>query len=57
MKFCSTAEETAQHILNRRFNAKEQQFKPYLIFISVDGFRHDLADKYKAKNIQELRIK
>ncbi|HMH23868.1 MAG TPA: ectonucleotide pyrophosphatase/phosphodiesterase [Puia sp.] len=45
----------AQQIVPGRTNGKEQQQKPYLIMISGDGFRYDLADKYKAVHLLELR--
>lgn len=38
-----------------RFNSPEQQQKPYVILISADGFRSDLADKYQAQNLVRLR--
>ena len=31
-----------------RVNAPEQRDKPYLVLISVDGFRWDFADRYGA---------
>ena len=51
----ATAQDTTQHIVPGRFNSKEQQQKPYIILISADGFRYDLADKYKATNLLQLR--
>jgi len=33
------------------FTALKQQKKPYVILISADGFRYDLADKYQATNL------
>jgi predicted AlkP superfamily pyrophosphatase or phosphodiesterase len=39
-----------------RTNAPEQEKKPYVIFISADGFRWDLADKYHATNLLTLRF-
>jgi len=35
----------------------QQQKKPYVILISADGFRYDLADKYQASNLVRLRDK
>lgn len=32
-------------------NTAEQMKKPYLILVSVDGFRYDYADKYNAKSL------
>ena len=37
-----------------RFNSIEQQKKPYVILISADGFRYDLAMRYNAKNLLSL---
>ncbi len=37
--------------------AREQEKKPYVIFISADGFRYDLADKYHATHLLALRAK
>lgn len=47
--------DTAQHIIPGRYNSKGQQQKPYVILISADGFRYDLADKYQATHLQQLR--
>lgn len=47
--------DTTQKVVPGRRNSLEQQQKPYVILISVDGFRYDYADKYGAKNIQALR--
>lgn len=48
------AQDTAQYIIPGRKNSPEQQKKPYLIMISVDGLRYDLADRYDA---QFLKLK
>jgi predicted AlkP superfamily pyrophosphatase or phosphodiesterase len=47
--------DTAQHILTGRTNSPGQIHKPYIILISADGFRFDLAEKYKAGNLIRLR--
>jgi predicted AlkP superfamily pyrophosphatase or phosphodiesterase len=47
--------DITQHIVPGRSNSQQQQKKPYVILISADGFRHDLADKYHAGNLQRLR--
>src|SRR4051794_35283326 len=47
--------DITQHIISGRSNSQQQQKKPYVILISADGFRYDLADKYQAKNLQRLR--
>src|ERR1700759_2961155 len=49
------AQDTVQHIIPGRTNAKQQLKKPYVILISADGFRADLADKYHATNLLRLR--
>jgi predicted AlkP superfamily pyrophosphatase or phosphodiesterase len=49
------AQDTAQYIVPGRTNHPEQLKKHYVILISADGFRYDLADKYKAKNLLKLR--
>lgn len=35
-------------------NSKESQQKPYVIMVSLDGFRYDYAKKYNAKNILKM---
>jgi predicted AlkP superfamily pyrophosphatase or phosphodiesterase len=42
-------------VIPGRTNSPQQEQKPYVIFISADGFRHDLADKYHASHLQALR--
>ena len=49
------AQDTVQNIISNRFNSAAQQAKPYVILISADGFRFDLADKYHAANLIRLR--
>lgn len=49
------AQDTTQKVIANRFNSIEQQQKNYVILISLDGFRWDLADKYQAKNLIKLR--
>ena len=44
-----------QQVVPGRSNSPEQQKKPYIILISADGFRNDLADKYQASNLLRLR--
>ena len=46
------AQDTTQHIIAGRSNAKIQQEKPYVILISADGFRSDFSHKYEAKFLQ-----
>jgi predicted AlkP superfamily pyrophosphatase or phosphodiesterase len=47
--------DSTQHIVPGRKNSLASKQKPYVILISADGFRHDLADKYHAINLQGLR--
>jgi len=49
--------DSSQIVIPGRSNSREQEQKPYVIFISADGFRHDLADKYNATHLQILRAK
>lgn len=49
------AQDTTQKVVANRYNSVEQQKKPYVILISIDAFRWDLADKYQAKNLIKLR--
>lgn len=48
------AQDTAEHVIYGRKNSLVQQQKPYVILISADGFRHDFAEKYQAKNLLTL---
>ncbi|WPO82270.1 alkaline phosphatase family protein [Chryseobacterium sp. JJR-5R] len=43
--------DTAQVVIPNRYNSIEAQAKPYVIMISVDGFRYDYAEKYHAENL------
>ncbi|MFL9481765.1 ectonucleotide pyrophosphatase/phosphodiesterase [Chitinophagaceae bacterium LWZ2-11] len=49
------AQDTTQKVVADRFNSKQQETKPYVILISADGFRADLAEKYNATNLLQLR--
>lgn len=49
------AQDTTQLIIPGRTNSPEQQAKPYVIMISADGFRYDLADKYNAQFLKQMR--
>ena len=35
-------------------NTPEQQVKPYVVLVSLDGFRYDYATKYGAKNLRAM---
>ena len=47
--------DTSQIIVPGRSNGPDQRSKPYLIMISADGFRWDLADKFHAEHLLALR--
>jgi predicted AlkP superfamily pyrophosphatase or phosphodiesterase len=47
--------DTVQHVIPGRTNRSDQLKKPYIILISADGFRYDLADKFQAENLIRLR--
>jgi predicted AlkP superfamily pyrophosphatase or phosphodiesterase len=55
--FAQTITDSTQRVMPGRTNSPAQQKKPYVIFISADGFRHDLADKYHATNLLSLRTR
>jgi len=48
-------QDTVQKVIPGRTNSPEQQKKPYVILISADGFRWDLAEKYHAANLLNFR--
>ena len=48
------AVDTAQVITPNRFNSAEALEKPYLIFISADGYRYDYTEKHNAQNLQKF---
>lgn len=51
------SQDTAQIVIPGRENSVAQQSKPYVILISADGFRYDLADKYDATFLKKMRSK
>ena len=51
------AQDLSQQIVSGRSNDVSQLNKPYVIYISADGFRYDYAEKYQAKNLLALREK
>lgn len=55
--FVVFGQDTTEQIIPGRTNSLTQQQKPYVILISADGFRHDFAEKYQAKNLLHLRQK
>jgi len=46
--------DTVQVVTAGRANDPGQEQKPYVILISADGFRHDLAEKYHANILRTL---
>ncbi|RAJ87774.1 putative AlkP superfamily pyrophosphatase or phosphodiesterase [Chitinophaga dinghuensis] len=48
------AQDTTQQIVEGRANSASNQTRPYVIMISIDGFRFDYAEKYGAENLQRL---
>jgi predicted AlkP superfamily pyrophosphatase or phosphodiesterase len=48
------AQDTAYHVIPNRKNDPSQEGKPYLILISIDGFRWDYVQKYEALNILKM---
>lgn len=47
--------EQIEQIVPGRSNSPAAEEKPYVILISADGFRHDLADKYQAAFLLKMR--
>ena len=52
----SQAQDTVQYVVAGRANSAVQQTKPYVIMISADGFRYDLADKYNGQFLKQKRV-
>lgn len=50
----AAAQDTMQYIVPGRTNSAAQQQKPYVIMISIDGFRYDYAQKYNATHLLQL---
>ncbi|MBX2931409.1 MAG: alkaline phosphatase family protein [Chitinophagaceae bacterium] len=48
------AQDTTQYKIDGRKNAPSQYNKPYIILISADGFRYDLAEKYNATFLKKM---
>src|SRR5580698_2463988 len=53
--FAQPIADSTQQVIPNRTNSLQQQQKPYVIFISSDGFRYDLADRYNATHLKALR--
>lgn len=50
--FC---QDTTQYVIEGRRNSAEQMNKPYVMFISLDGLRYDLTDRYEARFLNKKR--
>ncbi|QES89905.1 alkaline phosphatase family protein [Rhizosphaericola mali] len=48
------AQDTTQKITLNRINATTQEQKPYVILISIDGFRYDYRKIYHANHLNKL---
>ncbi len=48
------AQKDDQIVIPNRTNAKEQLDKPYVILISIDGFRHDYFEKYQPEFLNQI---
>jgi predicted AlkP superfamily pyrophosphatase or phosphodiesterase len=46
--------DSTEMVVPGRLNSPAQEHKPYVIMISSDGFRHDLAEKYGANFLMTL---
>src|SRR5579863_7449334 len=46
--------DSTEMVVPGRLNSPAQEHKPYVILISSDGFRHDLAEKYGANILMAL---
>ncbi len=51
------AQDLTQQVVPDRVNSEEQQKKPYVILISVDGLRNDFIEKYQAENLKAFAEK
>lgn len=47
-------EKEKQLVIENRKNDSKQEEKPYVILISIDGFRYDYIEKYNAEFLKEL---
>ena len=50
----NNAQDTAQLTVKGRRNGATQQTRPYVIMISIDGFRYDYPEKYNAAHLLQL---
>jgi predicted AlkP superfamily pyrophosphatase or phosphodiesterase len=55
LSLCLVAQNLAPVItVDHGPNAAAQQAKPYVVMVSLDGFRYDYAKKYRAKHLLAL---
>lgn len=47
---CCKTEQTAQE----KVNSPEAMSKPYLVMVSIDGFRYDYIEKHQARHLQQI---
>lgn len=52
-----SAETAAQELIHEQTNNSDQENKPYVILVSIDGFRYDYAKKYGATNLLSFKVK
>ena len=52
--FAQETSKEPQIVIEDRVNQDQQLQKPYVIMISIDGFRHDYIDKHQAKFLDKL---
>lgn len=50
-------ETAAKEIKGTLKNSKKQQDKPYVILVSIDGFRYDYAERFDANNLLDFDVK
>lgn len=50
-------ETAAKEIKGTLVNSQEQQDKPYVILVSIDGFRYDYAERFDANNLLGFDVK
>ncbi len=51
-----SAETIAKEISNPLNNSKESEGKPYVVLVSIDGFRYDYCDLYSTENLDKFEV-
>jgi predicted AlkP superfamily pyrophosphatase or phosphodiesterase len=54
LSLLTSSQDTLQKVMPGRTNSALQQQKPYLILISIDGFRYDYPEKHGAPHLLSL---